>query len=73
MQLMLILLADTYVRGWMTVSGCTRATEARLISPKNGCAKRMSSWSQLLARLVADLLKLCVPAANVQTEKGKTR
>ena len=36
MQLMVTLLADTYVRGWMTVSGCTRAGEVRVITPWNG-------------------------------------
>jgi len=36
MQLMVTLLADTYVRGWMTVSGCTRAGEVRVITPRNG-------------------------------------
>ena len=32
MQLMVTLLANTYVRGWMTVSGCTRAGEVRVIT-----------------------------------------
>ena len=38
MQLMVTLLGDTYVRGWMTVSGCTRAGEVRVITPPRPAA-----------------------------------
>ena len=36
MQLMVTLLGDIFVRRWMTVSGCTRAGEVRVITPMNG-------------------------------------
>jgi hypothetical protein len=41
MQLMVILLADIYVRGWMTVSGCTRAAQVRVCPPMNGLTRPM--------------------------------
>ena len=36
MQLMAKLLADIHVRGWMTVSGCTRAAKVRVITACTG-------------------------------------
>jgi hypothetical protein len=41
MQLMVILLADIYVRGWMTVSGCTWATQVRVCPLMNGLTRLM--------------------------------
>jgi hypothetical protein len=36
MQLMVTILCDVYVKGWRTVSGCTRAREAVVTTTMNG-------------------------------------
>jgi hypothetical protein len=45
MQLVVMLLFDIYVRGWMTINGCTRATQLRVYPPMNGSRRLMLSWN----------------------------
>ena len=71
MQLMFILLASIYVRGWRTVSGCTRAMQVRVRSPMNGSTRPMLSWNGHLAWLLKERVKFVVPTVNVQTGKDK--
>ena len=73
MPLVIMLLSDIYVRGWITVSGCTRATQVRVRSPMNGSTRPMISWNGHLARWVKEQVKSFVPAVSVQTEKDKQR
>jgi hypothetical protein len=69
---MVILLVDIYVRGWMTVSGCTRVAQVRVYPPMNGSTRPMLSWSRFGARL-EERVPFGVLAADVQTERDKER
>ena len=51
MQLMVPLLADIYVRGWMTDSGFIQDIEVRLILAMNGCRRLRLCLTMHLARV----------------------
>jgi hypothetical protein len=42
------------VRGWRTVSGCTRAIEKGTMSPLNGLERPMISWNGHMAKLLKE-------------------
>jgi hypothetical protein len=69
---MVTLLADIYVRGWMTVSGWTRAAQVRVCPLMNGLTRLMLSWSRFGARL-EEPVPFGVLAADVQTGRDKER
>jgi hypothetical protein len=42
------------VRGWRTVSGCTRAVEEGTMSPLNGLERPMILWNGHMAKLLKE-------------------
>jgi hypothetical protein len=43
-----------FVRGWRTVSGCTRAIEEGTMSPLNGLERPMISWNRHMVKLLKE-------------------
>jgi len=73
MHLMFMFIFDMHVRGWMTVSGCTRDAQVSMISTLNGGRRQRLSWTVHLAVVRIERDWRSVPVASVQIGYGRTR